>query len=235
MGEGKQLSIVLLTRYNNRVVDLIDSLLAEGVHLSSVIFAPTKTQRLGFRTYARNLLTSGRLKDPRLFLKKHRIPYTFVKSHNSESTREYMQSLSPDLFLLYGTNIIKEPVLNIPRIGTLNAHSSLLPKYRGAASEFWMFLHGETQYAGITVHWVDPGLDTGDMITQEPLSVSKKDTPRTLRAKGVPLAGRLFAKAIKEIEQGVITRIAQNEEEATSFKRPTDEDRKKYEQRYGSY
>lgn len=198
-------------------------------------FSPKKIRRLGLRTYLSNLIFNKKLGDPSLLLRQHNIPYYFVDSHNSEEVCEILSQARIDILLLYGTKIIKPFVLEIPRLGTLNSHSALLPKYRGGKSEFWILFNNEPQYAGVTIHWVVPGLDAGDIFLQEPLPVEAGETPKTLREKSVPVTGRLFVKAIKNIEEENIIKIPQNESEATSYRAPTPEQIAEYEKKYGQY
>lgn len=223
MGERASLRVVLFTNYSSASRELLDTLLAQGIVPTLVVFAPAKVQRLSWGVRIKNFLRSGSFREPKTILNREGIPFSFVESHNSPEAKELLRSSHTDILLLYGTKIIQEEVLHIPSIGVLNAHSALLPKYRGTKVEFWILYNKEPQYAGVTIHWVNPGLDEGDIFLQEPLSVSSDDTPDTLRAKSIPLAGKLFAEAIRRIYVGDIIRLPQDAAQATKVQRPTPE------------
>lgn len=174
----------------------------------------------------------GSFREPSTLLKKNSIPLYRVDSYNEAPAEQALRDASTDILLLYGSKIIKPNILAIPKIGTLNAHSSLLPKYRGSASEFWMLYNNEPQYAGTTVHWVDPGLDTGDIFLQQPIQAPSGISPQELRMIGRPIAAKLLAEAVRSIERGEMKRIKQDESQATKFKRPTAEDLENFHQKY---
>lgn len=223
MDDRKPLKVFILASYGPSY-EVLKNLIRGGVRPDGVIFSPLKVQRLGWKKRIENVIAFRELREPKLLLKKYGIPYYFVLDHNSSESEAILKAANPDLILLYGTRIIKPNILEIPRVGTLNAHSSILPKYRGSKSEFWILSHGDFESAGVTIHWVTPGLDEGDIFLQQSIAVDANETPRSLREKSRPLAGELFAKAIRSIESGNIIRIHQDESRATKFKKPTSEE-----------
>jgi folate-dependent phosphoribosylglycinamide formyltransferase PurN len=96
------------------------------------------------------------------------IPVFFVANFHSDEARALMGQLAPDLGVIYGTNIIKESVFKIPRLGSINLHQGLAPWYRGGPPVFWELYHGE-QEVGITAHFVEAKVDSGDIVLQETL------------------------------------------------------------------
>jgi len=111
-----------------------------------------------------------------------------------------LSSYEPDIIALtaYG-NILPANIINLPRLGTINVHGSLLPKYRGAAPIQWAIINGELE-TGITIMQMDEGVDTGDILLQEKMSIRPDDTAGTLAARlgelgGPPLAKRLICCA----------------------------------------
>lgn len=115
-----------------------------------------------------------------------------------------------DLLILFGTSIIKEDVLSIPKIGTINFHSSLLPYYKGSRVEFWQLYYDDIEYCGSTVHFVDKGVDTGDIIVQEKIDVDKKDIFWDLRYKNIIKGLELIPKAIEIITNNQPTKKTNN-------------------------
>lgn len=94
------------------------------------------------------------------------IPLLREKKINSEEVYEEVKIVEPDLCVIsHFERLIKEPILSVPKMGFVNLHPSLLPDYRGMAPQHWPIINGEKE-AGITVHYVDEGTDTGDIIVQ---------------------------------------------------------------------
>src|SRR5579864_292643 len=102
------------------------------------------------------------------------------ESIKSESAQEFLKRVAPDavVIIAYG-QIIPARLLTIPRLGWINLHGSLLPKYRGAAPIQWAIASGET-VTGNTTMRIDAGLDTGDILLQEELAIDPDDTAVTL-------------------------------------------------------
>ena len=100
------------------------------------------------------------------------VPLLRSKKINSDEVYEAVKQVRPDLCVIsHFERLIKEPILSIPKLGFINLHPSLLPNYRGMAPQHWPIINGDKE-AGITVHYVDEGTDTGDIIVQRlfPLS-----------------------------------------------------------------
>ena len=116
-----------------------------------------------------------------------------------------------DLFVVaaYG-QILSEEILNMPVLGCVNVHASLLPKYRGAAPIQWAVINGEKQ-SGVTLMQMDRGLDTGDILLQEAVELSENETGESLYEKLSGLGGKLMASAIPAIEAGALSRIPQDD------------------------
>ena len=100
------------------------------------------------------------------FVEKLHIPFHKVKNFHSESAIKLLREANADLGILKGTNIIKESVFSIPRLGSINSHQGLAPYYRGGPVAFWELFNNEKEI-GVTVHFVAPKVDTGDIILQK--------------------------------------------------------------------
>ncbi len=94
------------------------------------------------------------------------IPLHYLANYHSEESIDLMKRSNADLGIIWGTNILKESVFKIPRLGSINIHQGLAPYYRGGPPVFWELYNGETE-VGITVHFVEAKVDTGAIITQE--------------------------------------------------------------------
>jgi len=121
----------------------------------------------GRNTYdAEMIVTENSRERLRAMAESHNVPVHFVDSFHTEDSRTLMHQVSPDLGIIYGTNIIKESVFKIPRLGSVNLHQGLAPLYRGGPPIFWELYNGERE-VGITVHFVEAKVDSGQIVLQE--------------------------------------------------------------------
>ncbi len=163
--------------------------------------APHWTSRLrervreeGFRALASRLIARGRRgaaparaaaggqprpRDVLSFCLRESIPVLEVGSLASDEGVTAVRSLQPDLAIAAGAGILRAPLLAVPRLGTLNAHMGLLPRYRGMNVAEWARFHGDA--VGCTVHLVDPGIDTGDILCVRPVDAARAASIRELR------------------------------------------------------
>lgn len=119
-----------------------------------------------------------------------------VVDFNGSECLKLLSELSPDIIVLAGAPILKPPVLSTAKMAVLNAHPGLLPRYRGVDVIAWAVLNGDP--VGVTIHKVDPGIDTGAIVLQECISREPGDDLASLRRKAEILAGRLMAQAVSE-------------------------------------
>ena len=125
---------------------------------------------------------------------------------------EEIKKLNPDVICVvaYGKILPKE-ILEIPKLGCINVHGSLLPKYRGAAPIQWAVLNGD-EVTGITTMYMDEGMDTGDMILKQEVKIGEDETTGELWDRLSKIGGELLVKTLKEIEKGIAPRQKQGEE-----------------------
>lgn len=129
-----------------------------------------------------------------------------------------IQKINPEIiFCIGGTQIITPEILTIPELGCLNIHPAMLPKYRGRFSTVHAIFNGETT-AGVTVHWIDVGIDSGPIISQKSITITKDDTGKTLYDKYTRKGSVMFKEFLDKWLAGEkITATPQNEDEATYF------------------
>jgi methionyl-tRNA formyltransferase len=125
--------------------------------------------------------------------------------------REELQGYGADVFAVtaYG-RILPGALLNLPPLGTINVHGSLLPKYRGAAPVQWAILNGESE-AGVTIMQMDEGLDTGAILLPGAIPIAADDTATTLATKLAALGGRLLVEALDKLQRGALKPQPQQE------------------------
>ena len=135
----------------------------------------------------------------------------------SEQGVAAITQLKPDLIVTaaFGQILSKE-ILVIPTLGCINVHASILPKYRGAAPIQWAIINGE-KVTGVTIMYMDVGLDTGDIISFENVDIPDEITGGELYEKLAVLGAELLVKPLADIESGTAPRIAQNDNESTYF------------------
>ncbi len=130
---------------------------------------------------------------------------------------EDLRALKPDLCVTAAFGqILSQEILDIPAIGTVNVHSSLLPKYRGSAPVNWAVIQGET-VSGVTTMMTDKGLDTGDILLQREIAIDKGETAEALVGRMAPIGAELLIETIRLIEAGNCPRRPQNEAESSYF------------------
>lgn len=138
--------------------------------------------------------------------------YQPEKVRKNQEFIDEVKRLNPDVICVvaYGKILPKE-ILDIPRLGCINVHASLLPKYRGAAPIQWAILNGDKK-TGITTMYMDVGMDTGDMILKEEVEISENETTGELWDRLSKIGGRLLVETLKQIENGTAPREKQGEE-----------------------
>ena len=130
---------------------------------------------------------------------------------------EDLRALGPDLCVTAAFGqILSQEILDIPRIGTVNVHSSLLPKYRGSAPVNWAVIQGET-VTGVTTMMTDKGLDTGDILLRREVPILPGETAEELINRLAPIGADLLIETLRALENGTCPREKQNEAEASYF------------------
>ena len=124
-------------------------------------------------------------------------------------------ALEPDIIITcaYGQIIPKE-ILDYPKLGCINVHASLLPKYRGGAPIHWSIINGDKE-TGITIMYMDVGMDTGDIISQESIPILDSDNLESIHDKLSTLGSKLLLDTLPSIIDGTNDRLKQNEDEVT--------------------
>jgi methionyl-tRNA formyltransferase len=144
------------------------------------------------------------------------VPRYKVPHHNRRRCRELLEELKPDLGVLGGTRILRKRMLEIPPDGMLNSHPGLLPEVRGSASVAWSIYHDVP--IGSTCHFIDPNIDTGDIVAERIIPVHRDDTYELLCWKTLVMAGTLMTEAVTMWEKDEMTRTPQGESALPTFK-----------------
>jgi methionyl-tRNA formyltransferase len=132
-----------------------------------------------------------------------------------------LRSMDPDLVISVSCpQIFRRPLLELPRLGCLNVHSALLPKYRGMLPTFWAMLNGERE-TGVTVHRMVEGIDGGDIILQRAVPIAADETLLSLMRKTKRAAADLVLESVKEFEAGTVSPTPNPADEGSYFSFPS--------------
>ena len=130
-----------------------------------------------------------------------------VKDINTKEYIDQIKYINPDLIIVCGwQRLVCEEILNIPKLGTIGFHSSLLPKYRGRAPINWAIIMGEKE-TGITMFYLTPEADDGDIIAQKAFPIMLNDDCHTLYKKSAHAGSKLIREYLPKIKDGTASRI----------------------------
>lgn len=155
------------------------------------------------------------------YIKSYNLPeIKGVKSVNSKEFRKKLLELNPDIMLVgsWGEKIKKE-TYSIPKIASINAHPSLLPKYRGPNPYFWTIRNLEEE-SGVSFHLIDDGYDTGAILAQEIIKIYPSDTGESLKKRTVLTARGIACELLKTLREDMIIPLTQIEEKSSYYSYP---------------
>lgn len=187
-------------------VPSLRALVAAGHQVCGVFTQPDKPKNRGMK------LIPTPVKEYAL---AYHIPVFQPQKMRDGEAMGYLRSLDPELVVVaaYG-RILPDDILDYPKMGCINVHSSLLPKYRGAAPINWAILNGEAE-TGVTIMHMASELDAGDIILQEATPIGPKETAPELFDRLAQMGADLLVKAIAGIEAGSAPRIPQDSTQST--------------------
>ncbi|GHA27670.1 methionyl-tRNA formyltransferase [Oceanisphaera arctica] len=141
---------------------------------------------------------------------KLKVPYFPVEDVNSKDFIDWAKETEADLFVSMSFNqILKKEIINLPKYGFINCHAGALPFYRGRNPLNWVLINGESHF-GITVHYVDEGIDTGDIISQKLYEITNVDDYASLLEKAVIECASLLLNAVSLIKASSVSAIVQS-------------------------
>lgn len=182
---------------------------------STKLFLKRRVRRLGIVTVFGQILFQILIATPLTFFSKKRkqaiidknaldltpIPVekiTAVPSVNSETTIDLLKTLQPDLVIVNGTRIISKKVLTALNCTFINTHAGITPKYRGVHGTYWALVNNDVENSGVTVHFVDAGIDTGTIINQSTVIPDKNDNFSTYPVLQLAAGLSLLNKAVRD-------------------------------------
>ena len=183
-------------------VPCLQALLDAGYPVTGVFTQPDKPKGRGYQ------LAPPPVKE---FALTQNLPVFQPKTMRDAETLEQLKGCNPDLIVVvaYGKLLPKE-VLDLPRLGCINVHASLLPKYRGAGPVQWSIINGEEE-TGVTTMYMAEALDTGDMLESASLEIGENETADELMERLSHLGAELLISTVKKAEEGTLKPIPQDE------------------------
>ena len=184
----------------------LKAVIEAGFEVAAVFTQPDKPRNRGMK------LSFSPVKELAL---EHDIPVYQPATLKDGEALGVLRDIAPDLIAVvaYG-RLIPNEIIELPRLGCINIHASLLPKYRGSAPVQWSVLNGD-KYAGLTSMHIAPRLDAGDMIYKSQTEIGEFETSGELFDRLCPMGGELLVKTINDLEAGIAPREPQDEAQAT--------------------
>jgi methionyl-tRNA formyltransferase len=188
-------------------VPTLERLVAAGFHIQLVVTQPDRPKGRGLE------VVSSPVKQCALKLQLPIIRPETIK--NNADFRDQLTAINPDAVIVVGYGrIIPQWMLDLPPLGNINLHASLLPKYRGAAPIQWAIAQGET-ITGVTTMKIDAGLDTGDILLQEKIPIAPDDTAETVAPKLAAVGANLIVATLHGMQAGNISPLPQDHTQST--------------------
>jgi methionyl-tRNA formyltransferase len=187
-------------------VPSLHTLLQSGFTIKAVVTSPDKFGGRG----GKQLLQS----DIKKYAQDHGLPILQPTNLKDRAFLDELSALDADLFVVVAFRMLPEAVWSMPRLGTINLHGSLLPKYRGAAPINWAIIKGETE-TGLTTFLLDRQIDTGKILLQSTIPITLSDDAGSLHDKMMTEGAKLLLQTVEKLEKGQIVPVSQDERIAT--------------------
>ena len=184
----------------------LEKLIEENYDICAVFTKPDKPQG------RKRIITPPPVK---VFAQEHGLQVFQPEKLKIRETYDLIKNLNPDAIVVvaYG-KILPKNIIDMPKYGCINVHGSLLPRYRGAAPIQWSIINGD-KVTGISTMFMDEGLDTGDILLQSKVSINGDETSEELKKRLSVIGADLLIKTLKELENGTLERIKQDDSQAT--------------------
>ncbi len=191
-------------------VPTLEALIRGGHSVTAVVTQPDKPKGRG---------KAAGMPPVKIKAMEYKIPvYQPERIRKDDAFYDELVKLQPDAIVVAAFGqILPERILRLPRLGCINVHASLLPKYRGAAPIQWAVINGDKE-TGVTTMMMDVGLDTGDILEKTVIELAPKETGGSLFDRLSEAGGELILSTLDKLERGVLTGKKQPEEGATYAK-----------------
>lgn len=181
---------------------------------SLIVFLKRRIKRLGiitvvgqiiFQLVVPKLLTHFSKKRSEEIIKNNKINFSPIPSEsinkvssvNAQSTIEFIKKINPDLIIVNGTRIISKKVLQSANCKFINTHVGITPMYRGVHGTYWALVNNDPENSGVTVHFVDEGIDTGNIIMQKQVNITSEDNFSTYPLLQLSFGIKILVEAVE--------------------------------------
>lgn len=197
-------------------VPTLQKMIDMGIEVTAVVTQPDKAKGRGKK------VIYSPVKECAL---AHDLPvYQPARIRKEPEFIQTLRDMQPDVIVVVAFGqILPKEILDIPRLGCVNVHASLLPKFRGAAPIQWSIIDGE-EVTGVTTMLMDAGLDTGDMLLKAEIPMDPKETGGSLHDKLAAVGGELLEKTLIGLEAGTIVPEKQDDSQAGEYARMLDKE-----------
>ena len=171
-----------------------------------------------------------RLKPAWKIARDHDIPIFHCKSINDEACQCFIRELHPDLLIsAYFSQILKKEIISLPKTGVLNIHPGWLPSYKCAMVYFWVLNNGSDK-GGVTVHWIDEGIDSGEVLARRSFLLKSNATQETVLIYTAIIGAKLIQLVMKNLVEGRDPRlkVMSTKDKDTYYPMPGDKDFEAY-------
>lgn len=181
-------------------VDSLKALVEAGFDIAAVVTAADKPSGRGMKLHPSEV---------KKYALEHNITVLQPTNLKSPEFNAELKKIAPDLQVVVAFRMLPEVVWNLPPLGTINLHASLLPHYRGAAPINHALINGETE-TGVTTFKLQHDIDTGNILLQKKVAIEESDNAGTLHDKLMKAGSELLVQTLKEIESGTAREIRQS-------------------------
>jgi len=200
--ENKKLKMIVIT---TGVYEILFSLTECSHNVIGIIESSRRKKLKSWKNLIQKFIylfyeiTTKKIKTLKTFSQKKNIPYYYMNNGSDEKLENWVKKLKPDVIVVYSmSQLLKKNIFSIPRYWTINLHPSLLPKYRGPNPYFWMYYDYDLKL-GMTVHYIDKGEDTGNIIEQQKYSIKPGVKLKDLLLQQQKIGAHLLIKSIDKI------------------------------------
>ena len=209
---------VVIIGYGGMFTNLIAGTLDANCEIAGVF----RSERVKYHPFLRKIKDIINPSLEHNYIKSYNLPEINARGVNTKEFKKALLKLNPDIILVgsWGEKIKKE-IYDIPKIATINAHPSLLPKYRGPNPYFWA-IRNQEQTGGVTFHLVDGNYDTGAILAQEEVKIYPSDTGKSLKERTILVARGVVCELLNALREDIIIPLQQREDKATYYSHPED-------------
>ncbi len=186
----------------------LNQLITDGVDVAAVVTAPDRPAGRGQKLSMSAVKKYAVEKD---------LPVLQPEKLKSEEFLQALKAINADLFVVVAFRMLPEVVWDMPPLGTINLHGSLLPNYRGAAPINWAVINGEKE-TGVTTFFIEKEIDTGKIIDKEAICIKPYDTAGTIHDKLMVVGAKLLSKTVHQIFAGEAKALPQDEMDLSQIK-----------------